>query len=62
MNMALETTNKFVAPPQTRKEYRALYGRVVKKISAMSASQRITTLERAGIYTKAGKLTKQYGG
>jgi hypothetical protein len=60
--MALALRNGFVAPPQTQKELQALYGRVVKKIAAMSPRQRISTMERAGIYTKGGKLTKQYGG
>ncbi len=60
--MALETTNGFAAPPRTRKELRALYGRVVKEISAMSPKERLATLVRAGIYTKSGKLTKHYGG
>ena len=60
--MALATRNGFVAPPRTRKELRVLYSRVVKEISAMSAKQRLATMVRAGIYTKSGKLTKQYGG
>lgn len=60
--MALTLKNGFVAPPQTRKELQALYSRVVKKIAAMSPRQRITTMEHAGIYTKAGKLTKEFGG
>jgi hypothetical protein len=60
--MALESKNGLAAPPQTRKELRQLYSRVVKKIAAMSADQRLATMVRAGIYTKSGKLTKQYGG
>jgi hypothetical protein len=60
--MALALKNGFVAPPQTQRELQALYVRVVKKITAMSPRERITTMERAGIYTKGGKLTKQYGG
>ncbi len=60
--MAEESKNSFLAPPQTRKELKALYGRVVKKIAAMSPNQRLATMVRAGIYTKNGKLTKQYGG
>jgi hypothetical protein len=31
-------------------------------IAAMSSKQRLATMVRAGIYTKSGKLTKQYGG
>ncbi len=61
-DMAAETKNGYVAPPQTRKELKALYDRVVKKVAAMSPDQRLATLIRAGIYTKDGKLTKQYGG
>lgn len=60
--MSLEKTNGFAAPPRTRKELRALYSRVVRKIAAMSPEQRLATMVRAGIYTKSGKLTKQYGG
>jgi hypothetical protein len=60
--MPLETSNGFLAPPRTRKELRVLYSRVVKKITAMSPEQRLATMVRAGIYTKSGKLTKQYGG
>ncbi len=60
--MAEETKNGFLAPPQTGKELKALYSRVVKKIAAMSPDQRLATMVRAGIYTKNGKLTKQYGG
>ena len=53
---------EFAAPPQTRKELEALYSRVVKKVARMSPEQRFETMVRAGIYTKSGKLTKQYGG
>jgi hypothetical protein len=60
--MALALKNGFVAPPQTQRELQALYGRVVKKIAAMTPRERLATMERAGIYTKRGKLTKQYGG
>jgi hypothetical protein len=60
--MANATKNGYLAPPQTRKELRELYDRVVKKITAMSSKQRLATMVRAGIYTKSGKLTKQYGG
>lgn len=61
-DMAVDLKNGFVAPPRTRKELKALYSRVVKKISAMSPDQRLATMIRAGIYTKRGKLTKLYGG
>jgi hypothetical protein len=60
--MALALKNGFVAPPQTQRELQALYGRVVKKIAAMTPRERLATMERAGIYTKRGKLTKHYGG
>ena len=60
--MANTSKNGYVAPPQTRKEFRELYDRVVRKITAMSSKQRLATMVRAGIYTKDGKLTKQYGG
>ena len=60
--MALVLENGFVAPPQTQREWQALYARVVKRIAAMTPRERIATMERAGIYTKRGKLTKQYGG
>jgi len=60
--MALKQKNGFVAPPQTRKELQALYGRAIRKISAMSPQERLATMVRTGIYTKGGKLTKQYGG
>jgi hypothetical protein len=54
--------NGVLAPPRTRKELRVLYSRVVRKITDMSPEQRLATMVRAGIYTKSGKLTKQYGG
>jgi hypothetical protein len=60
--MALERNNGFVAPPRNGKELRSLHRRVVRKITAMSPEQRLATMVRAGIYTKGGKLTKQYGG
>jgi len=60
--MATMTKNRFVAPPQTRKEFKELYGRVLKRLTAMSSKKRLATMMRAGIYTKKGKLTKQYGG
>jgi hypothetical protein len=60
--MRSETRNGFAAPPRNGKELRMLYSRVVKKITAMSPEQRLATMVRAGIYTKRGKLTKQYGG
>jgi hypothetical protein len=60
--MAAKLKNGYAAPPRTQREFTVLYDRVVKKIKAMSAPQRIATLQRAGIYTKGGKLTKHYGG
>jgi hypothetical protein len=48
--MPLEARNGFVAPPRTRKELRALYSRVVRKVTAMSPEQRLATMVRAGIY------------
>ena len=60
--MVKSTKNGYVAPPQTRKEFKKLYDRLVKKVAAMSSKQRLATMVRAGIYTKSGKLTKQYGG
>jgi hypothetical protein len=60
--MSLEKKNGFAAPPRTFKELKALHKRVVRKITAMSPEQRLATMVRAGIYTKSGKLTKQYGG
>ena len=39
-----------------------MHKRVIRKIARMSATQRLRTLERAGIYTKNGQLTEQYGG
>jgi len=60
--MANTTKKGHVLPPQTRKEFKKLYDRVVKKVAAMSSKQRLATMVRAGIYTKSGKLTKQYGG
>jgi hypothetical protein len=60
--MRTEMKNGVLAPPRTRKELRVLYSRVVRKITDMSPEQRLATMVRAGIYTKSGKLTKQYGG
>jgi hypothetical protein len=39
-----------------QRELQALYARVVKRIAAMTPRERIATMERAGIYTKRGKL------
>jgi len=55
-------TLSYAAPPRTRKEVRALMDRLVKKISSMSPQERFASMVRAGIYTKSGKLRKQYGG
>ena len=59
---AVDAKNGYLAPPRTGRELQALYSRVVKEIAAMSPKKRLATMVRAGIYTKSGKLTKQYGG
>ena len=46
----------------TDKEQKQLYKRVVRKIKAMSPEERLRTMEHAGIYTKSGQLTEEYGG
>lgn len=46
----------------TQKGTRALFKRVVRKITAMSPEQRLETLVRAGIYTEEGQLAEKYGG
>jgi len=52
----------YAAPPRTSKEKQALVNRTVRKASAMSPEQLFSTMVRAGVYTKSGKLRKQYGG
>ena len=52
----------YAAPPRTRREIQTLVDRVVERVAAMSPRQRFGTMVRAGIYTKSGKLRKQYGG
>jgi len=46
----------------TDEEQKQLFKRVVRKIKAMSPKERMKTMEHAGIYTKAGQLTEEYGG
>jgi len=46
--------------PQTRRELVKLYARAIKKIEGMSTEERFDSMVRAGIYTRNGKLTKQY--
>jgi hypothetical protein len=46
----------------TDKEEKQLFKRVVRKIKAMSMKERLRTMEHAGIYTKSGQLTEEYGG
>lgn len=48
--------------PQSRKQLLAELDRVVKKEAALSPREHFANLVRLGIYTKTGKLTKQYGG
>ncbi len=48
--------------PTRRKELVAEMNRVVKRMDAMSSKELFRSLVRVGIYTKGGKLTKQYGG
>lgn len=54
--------NGFHAAPTARKDLAVLYKRVIGRVSAMSADERFETMVRAGIYTKSGKLSKNYGG
>ena len=48
--------------PASRKQLLAELDRVVKTATALSPRQHFTNLVRLGIYTRTGKLTKQYGG
>ncbi len=50
------------AGPLTRRELLSGCDRALKKMGRMSGDQLFTTMVRAGIYTKGGKLRKEYGG
>jgi hypothetical protein len=58
----MKTKSRNGALPGTRKQLLAEFDRVVKKAAALSPRQHFADFVRIGIYTKAGKLTKQYGG
>jgi hypothetical protein len=58
----LKTEAKYAAPPRTRKELRALLNASIKRARSMSTEQIFGTLVRAGIYTRHGRLRKEYGG
>ncbi|MBI2927595.1 MAG: hypothetical protein HYY24_18010 [Verrucomicrobia bacterium] len=58
----MRTNNQFAAPPRNRSELLAIHKRLLKKVRAMSSDQLFATMVRAGIYTKSGKLRKEYGG
>jgi len=58
----MKTETKYSAPPRTRKELRALLNDTVKRARAMSSEQLFETMVRAGIYTRQGRLRKEYGG
>ena len=60
--MDVQTETKYGAPPRTRKELRALLNDSIKRAKAMSTEQLFGTLVRAGIYTRQGRLRKEYGG
>ena len=40
----------------------ALYARVLNKVKQMSTDELFASMVATGIYTKSGKLTKEYGG
>ena len=48
--------------PHSRAELIQAHERALKRFRAMNASERFASLIRAGIYTRAGKLTSRYGG
>lgn len=48
--------------PTTRNGLAALHARLLKKVAGMSTKERFDYMVSAGIYTKSGKLTRQYGG
>jgi hypothetical protein len=58
----MKTETKFAAPPRTRKELRALLDETVRRAKSMSTKQLFGTMVRAGIYTRQGRLRKEYGG
>ena len=46
----------------SRKQLLAELDRVVEKAATLSPRQHFANMVRLGIYTRTGKLTKQYGG
>jgi spore coat protein CotF len=58
----MKTETKYAAPPKTHKELRAVLNASIKRAKAMSPEQLFETMVRAGIYTRHGRLRKEYGG
>lgn len=54
--------NPVAAPPRTEKDVKALLKSVVKETAAMSAEEVAASIQRAGIFTRSGKLSRKYGG
>jgi hypothetical protein len=49
-------------PPRTPNEMKAIFDSAVREAKAMSSKELVATMVEAGIYTKDGKLRKEYGG
>lgn len=50
------------SPPLTHKELVARNNAVIRMIKSWTPEEMMASLVRAGIYTKSGKLRKEYGG
>lgn len=60
--LTMKTATKYAEPPRTRRELKQLYDGVIREMKAMSSKELFATMVEAGIYTKSGKLRKEYGG
>ena len=58
----VKTKSRNGDPLPSRRRLLAELDRVVRTAAALSPRQHFTNLVRLGIYTRTGKLTKQYGG
>jgi len=53
---------KFHRPPRNRRELLASYEHVINTVKNWTEEEFMASLVRAGIYTRNGKLRKEYGG
>ena len=58
----MKKRQQFNSPPLTRKELIARNNAAVRMVKAFTPAEMMASLVSAGIYTKKGKLRKEYGG